>query len=129
MSRLEAAREHVLPRPYVLKPIAEGSSVGVFIVTEDQEHPPQQLFRDDWTFGDRLLAERYIAGKELTCAVMGDKALDVIDIVSTSDSTTMKRNMRQAAHTTFCPLKFYQKFTKRSEDWRWPHIVHSDVVA
>jgi D-alanine-D-alanine ligase len=85
VSRLEAARDHVLPRPYVLKPIAEGSSVGVFIVTEEQEHPPQELFRDDWTFGDRLLAERYIAGKELTCAVMGEEPLDVIDIVSTSE--------------------------------------------
>ena len=68
-------RRHVLPRPYVIKPIAEGSSVGVFIVTEDHAHPPQELTRHDWAYGERLLCERYIAGKELTCAVMGDKAL------------------------------------------------------
>jgi D-alanine-D-alanine ligase len=78
----DAAREHVLPRPYVLKPIAEGSSVGVFIVTEQHEHPPQELNRPDWEFGERVLAERYIPGKELTCAVMGDKPLHVIEIVA-----------------------------------------------
>jgi D-alanine-D-alanine ligase len=83
VNRLEAARAHVLERPYVIKPIAEGSSVGVFIVTESHAHPPQELTRPDWAFGEELLAERYIAGKELTCAVMGDRALDVIEIVPT----------------------------------------------
>jgi D-alanine-D-alanine ligase len=82
VTRHEAARHHPLPRPYVLKPIAEGSSVGVFIVTEQHEHPPQELSREDWAFGDQVLCERYIPGKELTCAVMGDRALDVIEIVA-----------------------------------------------
>ncbi len=81
VTRFEAAREHLLPRPYVLKPLAEGSSVGVFIVTEEHAHPPQELYRDDWSFGDRILCERYIPGKELTCAVLSNKALGVIDIV------------------------------------------------
>jgi D-alanine-D-alanine ligase len=40
------------------------------------------LTREDWAFGELILAERYIPGKELTCAVMGDKALDVIEIVA-----------------------------------------------
>lgn len=81
VSRLEAAKRHVMLPPYVLKPLAEGSSVGVFIVTESHDHPPQELYRDDWAFGDRLLCERYIPGKELTCAVMGEEALGVIEIV------------------------------------------------
>jgi D-alanine-D-alanine ligase len=81
VSRLAAAKEHPLPRPYVIKPISEGSSVGVFIVTEAHDHPPQELTRPDWAFGEMVLAERYIAGKELTCAVMGETALDVIEIV------------------------------------------------
>ncbi len=78
--RLEAARTHVLPPPYVLKPIAEGSSYGVFIVGEGDEAPPAALAAQDWAYGDYLLAEPFIAGRELTCAVMGDRALDVIDI-------------------------------------------------
>jgi D-alanine-D-alanine ligase len=84
VSRFEAAKAHVMAPPYVIKPIAEGSSVGVFIVTEDHPHPPQELYRDDWTFGDMVMVERYVAGKELTCAVVGDRALDVIEIVPTT---------------------------------------------
>jgi D-alanine-D-alanine ligase len=82
-TRHEAAKQHLLPPPYVIKPIAEGSSVGVFIVTEQHVNPPQELHRDDWAYGDRLIVEKYIAGKELTCAVMGDQALGVIEIVPT----------------------------------------------
>jgi D-alanine-D-alanine ligase len=81
VSRFEAARAHLMSPPYVVKPIAEGSSVGVFIVTERHPHPPQELYREDWQFGEQVLIERYIPGKELTCAVIGDRALDVIDIV------------------------------------------------
>jgi D-alanine-D-alanine ligase len=80
VTRAEAAKDHVLPRPYVLKPVAEGSSVGVFIVTEEHRHPPQELTRADWKHGEFMLAERYIPGMELTCAVMGNEALDVIEI-------------------------------------------------
>jgi D-alanine-D-alanine ligase len=80
VSRAEAAKGHVLPRPYVLKPVSEGSSVGVFIVTEEHAHPPQELTRPDWGFGEELLAERFIPGLELTCAVLGDEALGVIEI-------------------------------------------------
>jgi D-alanine-D-alanine ligase len=83
VSRRAAAIAHPMPPPYVLKPIAEGSSFGVFIVTEGHAHPPQELHRDDWAYGERLLCERYIAGKELTCAVVGEKALGVIEIVPT----------------------------------------------
>ncbi len=81
VARTEAAKAHVMEPPYVLKPVDEGSSVGVFIVSEDQAHPPQELYSDEWPYGETIMAERYVAGRELTCAVMGDKALDVIDIV------------------------------------------------
>jgi D-alanine-D-alanine ligase len=80
-TRAEAAKAHLLPRPYVIKPVSEGSSVGVFIVREDHKHPPQELTRADWKFGDMVMVEPFIAGKELTCAVMGEKALGVIEIV------------------------------------------------
>jgi D-alanine-D-alanine ligase len=84
VSRMAAAKEHVLERPYVLKPVNEGSSVGVFIVTKEHQYPPQELTRADWEFGDVVLAEPFVPGKELTCAVMGDRALDVIEIVPTA---------------------------------------------
>jgi D-alanine-D-alanine ligase len=81
ISRFDAAREHVLAPPYVVKPTAEGSSFGVIIVPADQAHPPQSLGRDDWAFGEEVMAERYIPGRELTCAVQGDEALGVTEIV------------------------------------------------
>src|SRR5205807_6249228 len=56
VSRQAAAKSHVLERPYVLKPVNEGSSVGVFIVTKAHEYPPQELTRPDWEFGAALLA-------------------------------------------------------------------------
>ena len=82
VSRFEAAKAHVMAPPYVVKPPAEGSSFGVLIVKEDQTHPPQQLFAEDWAFGELVMVERYIGGRELTCAVRGDESLDVIDIVT-----------------------------------------------
>ena len=82
-SRFEVAKTHLLAPPYVVKPVAEGSSVGVFIVQEDHAHPPQELTRPDWAYGDRVIVEKFIPGKELTCAVMGEEALGVIEILPT----------------------------------------------
>src|SRR5262249_3991868 len=82
-SRFEVAKGHVLTPPYVIKPPAEGWIVGSFILRADQTPAPQELTREDWPYGERLIVEKYIAGKELTCAVMGDAALGVIEIVPT----------------------------------------------
>lgn len=82
VGRAEAAKSHVMAPPYVIKPIADGSSFGVFIVKGDQSHPPQEILREDWNEGEDLMVERYIPGRELTCAVMGDVALGVTEIVT-----------------------------------------------
>src|SRR6202521_1583281 len=79
-ARSEGSRDPPMARPYVLKPICEGSSVGVFIVTEKHPYPPQELTRPDWPYGDWLIAEKYIPGMELRCAVMGEDALGVIEL-------------------------------------------------
>ncbi|BBK35490.1 D-alanine--D-alanine ligase [Allostella sp. ATCC 35155] len=67
-----------LPRPYVLKPTHEGSSVGVVIVREGANAPLPDAV--DWPFGRDVLAERFIPGRELTVAVMGDRALGALEI-------------------------------------------------
>lgn len=85
VSRFEAAKAHVLAPPYVLKPVAEGSSFGVFIVKEGRSHPPQELVAPDWAYGDAMLAEKFVDGRELTCAVMGDRALGVTEIQPVSE--------------------------------------------
>ncbi len=83
MHRLEAAQKHAMTPPYVIKPVAEGSSFGVLIVREDMSQPPQELYSKDWPYGDIVMVERYVAGRELTCAVMGDVALGVTEILPT----------------------------------------------
>jgi D-alanine-D-alanine ligase len=77
----EAAGNHPLPLPYVLKPVAEGSSVGVHIVDRSSNGPASIILEQRELYGDEIMAERFVPGKEITCAVMGDVALDIIDIV------------------------------------------------
>src|SRR3569623_2067939 len=64
-NRFEAAAEHVMAPPYVVKPNAEGSSMGVFLVFEGANSPPQAIVAPDWTYGEEVMIEPYIAGKEL----------------------------------------------------------------
>jgi len=78
----ELAREHVMPPPYVIKPIAEGSSFGVFIVREGANRPPRELTDGTWTFGSHALVEKFIPGRELTVGVMGDRPMAVTEITT-----------------------------------------------
>lgn len=80
--RAQAALGHVMDPPYVIKPVSEGSSVGVFIIREGDNRPPAELTSPEWNLGDEVMAERYIAGRELTCAVMGEEVLGVTEIVA-----------------------------------------------
>ena len=96
---------------------------------EDHKHPPQELIRPDWNFGERVLVEPYIPGKELTCAVMGDKALDVIEIVAATNSTTTKPNTRPAAPSIFCRRQFYQQFTNEVRRMALRRIVRLAAAA
>jgi D-alanine-D-alanine ligase len=79
-NRFEAGARHVIEPPYVVKPNAEGSSVGVFRVFEGANSPPQELLSSTWTFGEEVVVEPYIAGLELAVTVMGGRALAVTEI-------------------------------------------------
>ena len=74
---------HVIPPPYVIKPNAEGSSVGVFLVREG-DAPVAEVGADGWTYGEQVMVEPFIAGKELCVTVLdeaaGPRALTVTDI-------------------------------------------------
>ncbi|WP_292027411.1 D-alanine--D-alanine ligase [Brevundimonas sp. UBA2416] len=80
-NRHDVARDHVMPPPYVVKPNAEGSSVGVFLVFEGANGPPQEVIAPTWTFGEEVMVEPYIAGMELAVAVMDGRAQTVTEIV------------------------------------------------
>jgi D-alanine-D-alanine ligase len=74
--RRSAFAGRAMEAPYVIKPIAEGSSIGVRIVREGDNLAPDE----DWRYGEEVLVERYINGRELTVAVMGDRPLTVTEI-------------------------------------------------
>lgn len=82
VSREELYRQDPLPRPYVLKPVNEGSSVGVAIVTAESNvgNPIHPDARGPWQEFEELLAEPFIRGRELTTAVLGDQALGVTEL-------------------------------------------------
>lgn len=84
--RFEVAKSHVIPPPYVIKPNAEGSSVGVYLVRAG-EGPCAATGEAGWTYGDRVMVEPFIAGKELAVTVLGEKsgprALTITDITPT----------------------------------------------
>lgn len=79
VSRQEAAAGHVMAPPYVVKPVAEGSSVGVTIV-RDGDQPPTDV-ADGGPGGQIVMVERYVAGRELTCAVIGEFVSEITEIL------------------------------------------------
>ncbi len=76
----DVVASHVMEPPYVVKPPCEGSSVGVRIILERDNQAPLDL--ENWAFGDEVLVEEYIPGRELTVAVLDGKAQAVTEIVS-----------------------------------------------
>ena len=82
VTRAEVAAAHPLKPPYVVKPVNEGSSFGVLFVREGANGPAREVLGESWQYGDNLMAEEYIAGRELTVAVMGDRALAVTEITT-----------------------------------------------
>ncbi|MGP5563876.1 MULTISPECIES: D-alanine--D-alanine ligase [Halomonadaceae] len=74
----EISAGHVMAPPYIVKPIAEGSSFGITAVYEGDEAP--SLSPDIARFGEKLMVERFVPGRELTCAVLDDGALGISEI-------------------------------------------------
>lgn len=79
--RRRVSQAHLMEPPYVVKPVNQGSSVGVFIIRQGDNRPPGELGRDDWTLGDEVMVEEFVPGRELTVAVMGGRALAVTEII------------------------------------------------
>lgn len=80
--RKEAGARHMMEPPYVVKPVNEGSSVGVFIIRKGDNRPPEALGSETWNLSSEMMVEEYVPGRELTVAVMGGKALGVTEITT-----------------------------------------------
>jgi D-alanine-D-alanine ligase len=82
VDRRAAAAQHLMEPPYVVKPVNEGSSVGVFIIRKGDNRPPEALGKEEWNLSSEMMVEEYVPGRELTVAVMGGKALGVTEITT-----------------------------------------------
>ncbi len=80
-SRHDVSRQTAIKPPFVIKPVNQGSSVGVFIIRSGDNRPPELLTSPDWNLGDEVMVEEFVPGRELTVAVMDGKALAVTEIV------------------------------------------------
>jgi D-alanine-D-alanine ligase len=82
VDRREAAAAHLMEPPYVVKPVNEGSSVGIFIIRKGDNRPPAELGSDSWNLSNEMMVEEFVPGRELTVAVMGERALGVTEITT-----------------------------------------------
>lgn len=107
-----------MPRPYVLKPANEGSSVGVAIVTRDSNYgsPISRDAKGPWQEFDTLLAEPFIPGRELTTAVIGDEALGVTELVPKSGFYDYDAKYTDGMTDHICPADVPEEIEKRCKD-------------
>ncbi len=94
---------HPMPFPYVIKPINEGSSKGVYMIHSEDDF---KKFQKEWAFGDKLLVEKYILGREIQVGVMGDRAVGAIEIRPREEfyDYTAKYTPGRAEHLMPAPL-------------------------
>ena len=112
VARSAAAAAHVMTPPYVVKPNNEGSSVGVYLVQEAANGPPH--LSDDMP--DTVMVEAYVPGRELTCTVMGDRALGVTEIV-TSGWYDYDAKYKAGGSRHICPADVPAEITQACLDY------------
>ena len=107
-----------LERPYVLKPVNEGSSVGVAIVTNEGNYgnPISRAAKGPWQEFDSLLAEPYIRGRELTTAVLGDRALLVTELKPKSGFYDFDSKYTEGMTEHICPAEIPDEITQACLD-------------
>ena len=113
-NRFDVARGHVLPPPYVVKPNAEGSSVGVFLVMEGANSPPQEVVAPSWTFGEEVMVEPYIRGKELAAGVMDGKGMMVTEIIPRTGFYDYEAKYGEGGSTHVCPADLPAHVTEKA---------------
>jgi len=125
VTREEAARGHVMDTPYVIKPHNQGSSVGVFIVREGENRPPAELSSPKWDLGDVVMAERYIPGMELTCAVIGNRVLNVTEITANTAFYDYDAKYSSGGSVHVVPARISSDINKRVQDVT--HAAHDSL--
>ena len=114
-NRFEAAKTHAMKPPYVAKPNAQGSSVGVYIVLEGANRPPADLGSTEWELGEDVLIERYVPGRELTVAVMEDEALGVTEILPNTEFYDFEAKYSEGGSSHIIPAPVPAEIAKEAK--------------
>jgi D-alanine-D-alanine ligase len=112
--RREAGARHLLEPPYVIKPVNEGSSVGVYIIRKGDNRPPSELTKPEWHLSDEMMVEEYVPGRELTVAVMGGKALGVTEITTDLAFYDYEAKYSQGGSKHVLPAKIPAEITQEA---------------
>ena len=112
--RRAASAQHLMEPPYVVKPVNEGSSVGVFIIRKGDNRPPAELGSDKWQLSDAMMVEEYIPGRELTVAVLGGRALAVTEIVPNTDFYDYEAKYASGGSSHVIPAKIPAAVTEEA---------------
>ena len=105
-----------MPRPYVVKPIDQGSSVGVHIVREGDNLAAVEVA--EAAFGERVLVEKFVPGRELTVAVMGDARWPSPSFGRAHASTTTRPSTPRASPSIWCPRRSRPRSTSSPSSGR-----------
>ena len=114
VDRRDAAARHLMKPPYVVKPVNEGSSVGVFIIREGDNRPPEALGSDKWNLSNEMMVEEYGPGRELTVAVMGGKALAVTEITTNLEFYDYEAKYATGGSTHVLPARLPPSVTEEA---------------
>ncbi len=112
-----AAEKHAMQTPYVIKPVADGSSVGVHIIKRGAKRPPENLLQEREIFGDEVMVERYIPGRELTCAVISDVSVGVIEIMPNLGFYDYKAKYEEGASAHVLPADIPKRVYRKVQEY------------
>jgi len=115
-SRKLVAQKHIMRPPYVVKPNAQGSSVGVYIVPKDAKRPPLDIAMNE-KMGDMVLVERFAPGRELTVSVMNGKALCVTEIIAHTEFYNYKAKYADGGSSHIVPARIPEVVAELCMDW------------
>ena len=108
--------DHPMTPPYVVKPLNQGSSVGIDIIIEGSNAVPTSLLKDGWAFDGMAMVEAYVAGRELTCAVLGEQVLDVMEIVPSNGWYDYRAKYEEGGSAHQCPADIDAALAARIQD-------------
>jgi len=117
VDRREAAAQHLMEPPYVVKPVNEGSSVGVFIIRKGDNRPPEALGSETWNLSSAMMVEEFVPGRELTVAVMNNKALAVTEITTALEFYDFEAKYSEGGSLHTLPAKIPEKVAREAMEY------------